>query len=96
MSGECRILLSELRRLQGVDVCFVRLVSKFGSLARDNTMHMPTGLVLLNFRTGDEAEYLIGPDDSTVCPCGRRTPVITNIRRIEDVQSKLRYGCSAQ
>ncbi len=36
MSGECRILLDELRRLQGVDVCFVRRVAEDHHLAGED------------------------------------------------------------
>ncbi|MBN1914792.1 MAG: hypothetical protein JW769_02755 [Parachlamydiales bacterium] len=49
-----------------------------------------TGTVLINYRNGDSALLTEG-----VCQCGRNSPIIHEITRIEDVKAKSVYGCEA-
>ncbi|MFP4403920.1 MAG: hypothetical protein ACOC3Z_02230 [Nanoarchaeota archaeon] len=66
------------------------VVSKTGSNI-NNKNGVPTGTVLLNYRTGDYG-YLKNQYGKK-CECGRNTPILYNLHRIENLASKLKNGC---
>lgn len=69
------------------------LFSKTGALSKENKPIVPTGMIVLNYRSGDAGEliHLHGKK----CKCGRNTPVLRNIHRFEYRESNFNFGCQA-
>lgn len=69
------------------------LVSKIGGALPDGRTIVPTGSMIINYRTGDVGMLLHQGDPS--CPCGRSTPVLFGVHRAEHVAAKALFGCQA-
>lgn len=69
------------------------LVSKTGGTTKEGVNIVPTGTTLLNYRTGDYAK--MKQTNGYSCECGRNTPVLYKIHRVEEKKGKLEMGCSA-
>ncbi len=67
------------------------VVTKTGSTRFDGKNIVPTGTVLINYLTGDSACLI--HQNGKVCACGRNTPVLFGIKRVDDVEVKMIYGC---
>lgn len=69
------------------------LVSKTGATTSSGKNIIPTGTVLLNYSTGDYASLI--NTNGKVCECGRNTPILFNVHRVNHIESKAMFGCQA-
>lgn len=69
------------------------IVSKTGSTTAFGKNIVPTGTVLLNYSTGDYATVI--NTNGKVCECGRNTPILFDVHRINYIESKAMFGCQA-
>lgn len=66
------------------------LVSKTGATDRDGRNVLPSGMIFINYMTGDGARLT---RDGDPCDCGRNTPVIYDLQRLDFHKGKARHGC---
>lgn len=66
------------------------LVTKTGG-TYDGKNIVPTGTYIINLRTGDSA--VLKNINGEQCQCGRNTPILTDLKRIEYVEVKADAGC---
>lgn len=66
------------------------LVSKIGATSADGDNVLPSGMIFLNYMTGDAAKL---SKDGTVCGCGRNTPVLYDFQRVEFHEGQAKHGC---
>jgi hypothetical protein len=65
------------------------LVSKIGATNSSGDNVLPTGMIFLNYMTGDAARLTT----DVACECGRNTPILHDIQRVEFNEGKARHGC---
>jgi phenylacetate-coenzyme A ligase PaaK-like adenylate-forming protein len=89
--GHSLVLLKSLEGKESVnpDELGYMLVSKIGATNSRGQNILPTGMIFLNYMTGDAARLT----RATRCQCGRNTPVLYDIQRIEFSSGKSRHGC---
>jgi len=66
------------------------LVTKTGGTYNGKNI-VPTGTFIINLRTGDSA--VLKNVNGEQCNCGRNTPILTNLKRIEYIEVKADAGC---
>lgn len=69
------------------------LVTKTAGRNHHGKNIVPTGTFLINFRIGDFAELKNVSGEK--CQCGRNTPIIKRLVRVENLMSKAKFGCQA-
>lgn len=85
--GHSLVVLKSLNGIDPVnpDELGYMLVSKIGATNRSGQNILPTGMIFLNYMTGDAARL----SKEIRCECGRNTPVLYDIQRIEFNEERL-------
>lgn len=69
------------------------LASRTGAITPEGTCGVPRGTTYLNLRTGDAATPV--QTGGKQCGCGRTSPVLSNVRRVEYADVKRFFGCQS-
>jgi phenylacetate-coenzyme A ligase PaaK-like adenylate-forming protein len=80
----------EKKELLGPNQLGYTVVSKIGGADKNGDNVLPSGMFLLNYVTGDGARLT---EDGRLCQCGRNTPILYDIRRLDFHIGKARHGC---
>lgn len=90
-SNVVAIKTSDGKRIAGEGETGYLLFSKTGSVNSKMQNCVPTGTILLNYRSGDSGHLV--QTNGEICECGRNTPVLKNIHRTEHIHAKKLFGC---
>ncbi|MCG8634307.1 MAG: hypothetical protein MI863_10795 [Desulfobacterales bacterium] len=90
--GHSLVIIKKLDRDQmaAPDELGYALVSKTGATDMDGNNLPPSGMIFINYMTGDGARL---SKDGTPCACGRNTPVLYDLQRIKFHDGKAKHGC---
>ena len=90
--GQSLVLIKRLDKdeLAGTDELGYTLVSKIGASDKSGNNVLPSGMVFINYMTGDGAKL---SQDGLPCGCGRNTPRLYDLQQIDFHEGKARHGC---
>lgn len=80
----------EKDRMAEPDELGYTLVSKTGATDAEGNNVLPSGMIFINYMTGDGARL---SRDGRQCPCGRNTPILYDLQRLRFHESKAKHGC---
>lgn len=90
--GASLVLIKSLEKegLADPDELGYMIISKVGAVNKNRENVYPSGMILINYMTGDAARL---SKDGIKCKCGRNTPILYDVQRIEFHKGKQIFGC---